>query len=383
MNNIGNNPKPQVTIVRCKGYEQENVYQKVKESVDLLGGMGRFIKDGDRVLLKPNLLSAKPKEKAVTTHPSFISAVARLVQEAGGIPCIGDSPGIVSLKRVAEKSGIREVADKKGIKLVEFDESVELKNKRGRVFKRFEIAKAFQEADAIINLPKLKTHGQMLLTLSVKNNFGFIVGKEKAKWHLKAGIDVSYFAQMLLDLYLLIQPRLTIMDGIIGMEGEGPGSGDPRETGLIFAGVDCVAIDVVVSRVLGVKSDSVHTTRMARQMRIGETDINGIEILGEDPNEVKINGFRLPKTSDSGFRIPKFLRRFIKSLVTSKPFIDHRKCGLCLVCVDSCPPHSMRIVRERIKIDYQNCIRCFCCQELCPEGAIHIKSGLKKHYEKL
>ena len=383
MNNMENSPKPQVAIVRCNSYERENAYQKVKESVDLLGGMKRFINDGDTVLLKPNLLSAKPKEMAVTTHPSFISAVARLVQEAGGIPCIGDSPGFGSLKRVAEKSGIREVADQMGIKLVAFDESVDLKNERGHVFKRFEIAKAFQKADAVINLPKLKTHGQMVLTLSVKNNFGFIVGKEKAKWHLKAGTDVNHFAQMLLDLYLLIQPGLTIMDGIIGMEGDGPGSGDPRETGVIFAGIDCVAIDAVAGRFLGVKSDRVHTTRVARQMGIGQADINRIEILGEDLNELRIDGFRLPGNGDLGFRIPKFLRRLIKSIVTSKPLIDHKKCELCRVCVDSCPPESMKIVKERIKIDYQSCIRCFCCQELCPEGAIHIKSGLKKHYEKL
>ncbi|MDY6856473.1 MAG: DUF362 domain-containing protein [Thermodesulfobacteriota bacterium] len=378
MNDMDNAQNPQVVIVRCKGYEQENVYQKVKESIDMLGGMERFVKGGDRVLLKPNLLSAKPKEKAVTTHPSFISAVARLVQEAGGVPCIGDSPGVGSLKRVTEKSGVREVADQMGIRLVAFDESFDLKNDRGRVFKRFKIAKAFQEVDVIINLPKLKTHGQMILTLSVKNNFGFIVGKEKAKWHLKAGVDVNHFAQMLLDLCLLIQPGLTIMDGIIGMEGDGPGSGDPREIELIFAGIDCVAIDAVVSRVLGVKSDCVHTTRMARQMKIGQPDINGIEILGEELNEVKIDDFRLPRNGDLGFRIPKFLRHLIKNLITAKPLIDHRKCGLCRVCVDSCPPKSMKIVKERIRIDYKSCIRCFCCQELCPQGAIQIKSGIQK-----
>lgn len=362
-----------VAIVKCADYRGENVYTAIKKSVDLLGGMGSVVKGGDRVLLKPNLLSGKAPEMAVTTHPSIVSAVVKLVKEAGGVPYIGDSPGSGSLKRVAEKTGIKEIADKMGVKLVEFSEVVDVENKRGHVFKRFEIAKAFVEADVVINLPKLKTHGQMLLTLSVKNNFGFVVGRRKGGWHLKAGIDVDFFAQMLLDLYLLIEPKLTIVDGITGMEGDGPGNGDPRNIGLIFTGGDCVAVDAVISQVLRVKPDELYTTKIARQRGIGKADLEAIEILGEDLEEIKINGFRLPKTHDLGFRIPKFLANLIKNVATSKPTIDYPKCRSCGVCIDSCPSRAMKTVDEKIKINYKTCIGCFCCQELCPEGAVRIK----------
>ncbi|MFA4910757.1 MAG: DUF362 domain-containing protein [Desulfobacteria bacterium] len=375
MNSMVDSCKSKVAIIKCEDYQKEKVYEAVRESVDLLGGIGGFIRDGDRVLLKPNLLSGKTPEKAVTTHPSIVSAVVRLVKEAGGIPCIGDSPGVGGLKMVAEKTGIKEVSDIMGVKLVEFDEAVDVENKRGHIFKRFEVAKAFLEADVIINLPKLKTHGQMLLTLCVKNNFGFVVGNRKAKWHLKAGIDVNFFAQMLLDLYLLIQPRLTIMDGIVGMEGDGPGNGNPRKVGLIFAGIDCVAIDTVICQTLGIPSDDVYTIRAARQKGIGKTDLKEIEVLGEDLEKAKIRDFKLPKTHDIGFRIPKVLSNFIKNTVTSKPSIDHTKCRSCRVCVDLCPSQTMKTVNGKINIGYKTCIRCFCCQELCPEGAVGIKRG--------
>ena len=364
-----------VAIIRCGNYQEEEVYEAVKESIDLLGGMNAFIKEGDRVLLKPNLLSARTPDEAVTTHPSFVSAVVRLVNEAGGIPYIGDSPGVGTLKRIAEKTGIREVADKTGAGLLEFREVVNVDNKMGHVFKRFEVAKAFFESDVVINLPKLKTHSQMLLTLSVKNNFGFVVGNRKAKWHLKAGIDVNVFAQMLLDLYVLIKPDLSIVDGITGMEGDGPGSGDPRDLGLIFAGIDCVAIDTVISEVLGVRPDDLYTTKTARKRGVGKTNPEEIEVLGEDPRKIKIRDFRLPEIHDIGFRIPTSLSNSIKNLVTAKPMIDYTKCKLCGVCVDSCPPQTMSMMNGKIKIDYKTCIRCFCCQELCPEGAIKIKQG--------
>lgn len=378
MNSPVDSCKPRVAIVKCGDYEEENVYAAVKGAVNLIGGLETIIKDGDRVLLKPNLLSGRAPERAVTTHPSIVAVVARLVKEAGGVPCIGDSPGTGSFRRVAEKTGITEVANRIGVELVEFGESVDVENRRGHVYKRFEIAKASVEADVIINLPKLKTHSQMLLTLSVKNNFGLVVGKRKAKWHLKAGINVDFFAQMLLDLYLLIHPELTIVDGITGMEGDGPGNGNPRNIGLIFAGVDCVAIDTIISHVVGVKPDDLYTTKVARQRGIGETNSKAIEILGENPEAVRIRGFRLPKTHDIGFRIPKSLSNFIKNLVTAKPTIDYTKCRSCGVCIDSCPPQTMKMTNEKVGIDYSTCIRCFCCQELCPEGAVTLTTFIRR-----
>ena len=220
-----------VSIVRCETYDEEEVLRGLRRSIDLLGGIETFVKRGDRVLLKPNLLYGKPPEKAVTTHPSVVRGMIEIVREAGGVPSIGDSPGMESLRKAAEKAGIKRVADETGCSLVEFDRPIVPPDRKGKWFKQLEIDRSVLEADVIINLPKWKTHGQMLLTLGVKNLFGCIPGPRKALWHLKAGQDQERFARMLIDVYLTVRPALTLLDGIVGMDGNGPGSGRPVPLG--------------------------------------------------------------------------------------------------------------------------------------------------------
>src|SRR3990167_2022351 len=260
----------QVSAVKTGQYNYAEVYDGVKKSVALLGGIDKFVKKGSRVLIKPNLLASKSPDDSVTTHPLFVKAVVNLVKDAGGIPYIGDSPSLLSLKNVIKKTGMEDVATETGAQILEFSESVTIKrgmeisspsplnsppNKGGEmrngiiggnIFKSLEIAKELKEVDAIINLPKLKTHVQMYLTLGVKNLFGCIIGKRKAQWHLKAGVNNIYFAKMLVELYEYIKPSLTIVDGIRGMEGDGPSGGQPRDIGLIFAGADAVAVDTMI-----------------------------------------------------------------------------------------------------------------------------------------
>src|SRR3990172_5856481 len=216
--------KSSVSIVKVHSYNEEEVWIGLRKSIDLIGGIKNFVKNGDRVLLKPNLLYGKPPEKAVTTHPSIVRGMVEIVREAGGVPSIGDSPGMESLGKAAEKSGIKRVADETGCPLVEFNHPVLPKKGTDQFFKQLEIDRSVLEADVIINLPKWKTHGQMLLTLGVKNLFGCIPGPRKALWHLKAGQDQKLFARMLIDVYLTVRPALTILDGIVGMDGNGPGS---------------------------------------------------------------------------------------------------------------------------------------------------------------
>ena len=171
--------KPNVVITKCNDYINEEVYRKIKDSVDLLGGIGAFVKKGERILLKPNLLSAKPPEAAITTHPAVVRAAIQLVKEAAGIPIVGDSPGIGSAAKVAQRCGIMAVAKELNVEVVDFATSITIDNPAGKTFKRLEIAKEAIEVDGIINLPKLKTHTQMFLTLGVKNMFGCVVGARK------------------------------------------------------------------------------------------------------------------------------------------------------------------------------------------------------------
>ena len=369
---------PDVVIKKCNEYVNEEVYRTVNESIDLLGGIAAFVKKGERILLKPNLLSAKPSEAAVTTHPAVVRAVIQLVQEAGAIPVVGDSPGIGSALKVAQKCGIAAVAKEFGVEIINLAASTSIENPNGKTFKRLELSKEAIEVDGIINLPKLKTHAQMFLTLGVKNMFGCVVGARKPQWHMAAGVDTYAFARMLIDTYLFLKPRLTIVDGIVGMEGNGPGSaGDPRRLGLIFAAVDCIALDRVITEVLGAEANALITTKVAEEDEIGVTDINEINILGEGIEDVKIHDFKFPPLASIEFKLPFELHNYLRKPLTSRPSIDNKECTLCNMCVDICPLGIMTKT-DKINIDYDKCIRCFCCLEICPEGAIRVKNGWLK-----
>jgi len=362
---------PSVSIVKCTSYEEQEVERAVRQSIDLLGGIQRFVKEGDRVLLKPNLLFGKPPERAVTTHPAIVRALIQIVREAGGIPSVGDSPGMESLKRAAERSGIKSVTDETLCPLMEFNRPVLLESGKGKFFKHLEIDRSVLEADVVINLPKWKTHGQMFLTLGVKNLFGCVPGPRKALWHLKAGEDRRLFARMLLDVHRVVRPSLTLLDGVVGMEGNGPGSGDPVQLGLILASPDAVALDQVVCDLLGIRRESLPTNRVALEEGWAG---DGIDIVGENIKEAKISGFRLPHLSNLGWSLPGFLRKSLKNALTARPVVQEDVCKLCGQCEEICPPKALTRKKELI-FDYRKCIRCFCCQEICPEGAITIEPG--------
>ncbi len=369
---------PIVVIKRCSDYVNEEVYRRIKECVDLLGGIGAFVKKGERILLKPNLLSAKPPEAAITTHPSVVGAIIQLVKEAGATPVVGDSPGVGSAVKVAERCGIAAIAREFDAEVIDLCTSVSVENPAGKIFKRLEIAKEALDVDGIINIPKLKTHTQMFLTLGVKNMFGCVAGTRKSQWHMAAGTDSYAFARMLLDTYLFLKPRLTIVDGILAMEGNGPGSsGEPKKLGLLFASADCISLDRVITEVLGGRGDDLPTAKVAMEDGTGETDIKKINVIGEKIGDVAVADFKFPPLTGIEFELPLSLQSYLRKPLTSRPFINIKRCTLCSRCVEICPPKIMtRAVK--IKIDYDKCIRCFCCLELCPEGAITVKEGWLK-----
>lgn len=364
--------RERVSIVRCQTYEEEEVFKALQKSLDFIGGIRRFVKQGDQVLLKPNLLYGKAPEKAVTTHPAIVKGMVRMVQEAGGKPFIGDSPSIGGLMKTAERAGIKEVAEEMGCPLVEFNNPVSPSGRRGSFFKSIEIDQSVLDADVVINLPKWKTHAQMLLTLGVKNLFGCIPGARKALWHLKAGEDQRRFAQVLVDLYQIISPSLTVLDGVIGMEGNGPNSGRPISLGLILSSTDALSLDQVVCDLLGLPRLSLMTNRVALEAGLGSDEI---EMVGERIEEVRISKFELPKLSSLNWGLPDFLKRLLKNTLSSKPVLERERCKKCGQCVESCPPRSLSLTEKGPAFDYGQCIRCFCCQEVCPEGAIHIEPG--------
>jgi uncharacterized protein (DUF362 family)/NAD-dependent dihydropyrimidine dehydrogenase PreA subunit len=364
--------KSSVSIVKCPNYDENKVLSGLRRSIDLIGGIQTFVKKGHHVLLKPNLLYGKSPEKAVTTHPAIVKGVIEIVREAGGVPFIGDSPSIGSLMKTAEKAGIKAVADEMKCPLVEFNRPVLPPNGKGKIFKQLEIDQTVLEADVIINLPKWKTHVQMLLTLGVKNLFGCIPGPRKALWHLKAGEDRKTFARILVDLYQVIQPSLTLLDGIVGMEGNGPNSGRPIPLGLILASGDSLSLDQIVCDLLGILRKSLLTNRVAFEQGMGE---DKIDVVGERVEDVKISNFQFPTLSQMDWNLPEFLTKALKNAFTSRPVIEEEICKACDRCEEICPPKALARKGKDLFFDYEQCIHCFCCLEVCPEGAISIKPG--------
>ena len=368
-------PASRVFVARCESYDLQVVQRRVGDAFAAFGGVARFVRPGMRVLVKPNLLHAAPPEKAVTTHPAVVEAVLRLLLDAGARVTIGDSPGTILGANVAEACGILDVARRLGVPFIDFDESVELKAPSGFLFKRIEVARAVAEAEAIINLPKFKSHGQMVMTLAVKNLFGCIVGHRKAQWHMAAGRERDTFARLLVELSLLAAPAFSLVDGVMGMDGNGPSSGRVRPVNVIMAGTDPLAIDRMGARIAGLDESRFPLIRAARKIPACAARLGEIEVIGDPLESVKLADFVLPPAADVQWLRLKPIREMARRAITARPQIDAARCEGCGVCVRSCPPQAMTIVDGRVTIDRSLCISCFCCQELCPQHAVGIRHG--------
>jgi uncharacterized protein (DUF362 family)/Pyruvate/2-oxoacid:ferredoxin oxidoreductase delta subunit len=341
------------------------VYEELRECffaiMEAIGGaeIGR----GCSVLVKPNLLCpAKPAE-GILTHPMLVRAAVEYVLERGGSPLVADSPAMGSFKRIVRESGIEEAL--KGLPVVCKPLNVSVPVDIGKPFGLIEMAEDSIASDMVINLPKLKTHSQMLLTLGVKNLFGCVVGYRKPEWHMRTGVDTAMFARLLVLIYERIRPKFTILDGVLAMEGEGPGKGGkPRWTGLLMGGDNAHAIDAAVCRMLGISQEVLLTVKTARELNIWD---GGLEIEGELP---LIEDFDLPGRGSLIFG-PKILHGFIRRQLTGRPVVDTSRCQLCGECWKICPAKAIGHDRTSLNIDYGQCIRCYCCLEVCPYGAIH------------
>jgi len=364
-----------VALAPCGDYAPENVVAAVREVLAPLGGIEAFVWPGAQVLLKPNLLAGKAPDKAVTTHPELLRAVIKAVRQAGGIPTVGDSPGIGTLRQVAKGCGVLAVLEEEKVELAPFTSPIEVAVDHGP-FRRLELAADLFEADCIINLPKLKTHQMMGMTCGVKNLFGGVVGKRKIALHLQAGDDKTLFARLLLEIAERIAPCLTLVDAVTAMEGEGPGSGNPVAIGALLASRSPLAVDAAAIRLLGLPLSEVWTQQVALEDRRQEADPNRLEIVGHSPETFRPDRFEPARRTEIHFGLPRFLRRHLKRWVTARPEVDLPRCVACGLCVEHCPPQAMTLVHGRLHIHDAQCIRCFCCQELCPHNALKTTQGM-------
>ncbi len=362
-----------VSIQPLNNYAPEQVRAALEQVLAPLGGMEAFVHPGRKVLIKPNLLAGKSPEKAVTTHPEIVRQVILLAQGAGGIVSVGDSPGIGSPESVARKCGILQVVEETGARFAPFVESVPVSVREG-TFHQLEVAREVLDAEVIINLPKLKTHQMMGFTGAVKNLFGAVVGMRKVRLHLQAGADPAFFALMLLELSERFPPALSIMDAVVGMEGNGPGSGDPIQIGALLASPHPLALDTVATALVGLSERQVWTQRVARETGRPGSCLEEIAVIGPALASLRPKRFLPAPSMDVGFGLPTPLKRVLRETLTARPEIME-ECVRCGDCVRHCPPQAMTLDRTGVRIDYRKCIRCFCCQELCPHGAIHTRQG--------
>lgn len=364
-----------VSFAGCQDYGLQNIIRAVSKSMEALGGMAAFVKPGQRVLLKPNLLSAKKPEEAITTHPAVLEAVIELVKEAGGVLMVGDSPGgkISDLNTYWEATGTAEACRRQGAELVSFERSGVYEKKVGN--RKYFIARPVLDADVIISIPKLKTHSLTVLTCAVKNMFGVVPGIRKSMHHREAP-KPQEFSGLVVDIYSLAKPHLNIVDAVVGMDGAGPSAGDPRQLGFVMAGADGVAVDAAATFLLGLDPMKVPTTAIAQLRGLGQGDIAQIELLGEVPQVRK--DFRWPPMWMYRL-VPGALAKAGAKLFWIRPVIDRRKCVNCGACVESCPVSALSPGEGTPAFNYRLCINCLCCQEICPAHAVHqVKSPLAR-----
>jgi len=366
-----------VSIKKCIDYNFEKVFFAVCQAIEEAGDFPD-VKD-KTVLLKPNLLYPVSPEKAVTTHPIVVDAVLAFIKSRKpGRIIVGDSPGIAPMDTVGKKSGIKEVVLKHNAEWIDFTTPTLVEYKEGIKQKQFFPAEIVCECDIIITIPKLKTHEMMYYTGAMKNLFGVIPGLNKSRFHFNYP-EKDDFASMIVDLNGALKPSYAIMDAIVAMEGPGPGSGYPRQLGLILASSNVLALDITAADIIGYDPMQIPILRIALERGIWLDSIEDIQCSGENPEDIKPEDFQRVKVlKDTGF-ISKFLPgsiyRIIKDLYVPRPFFSKRKCIACGKCVQICPADALElqgVKKKHINIDYDKCIRCYCCHEVCPVEAIRI-----------
>jgi len=360
-----------ISISECNSYNDEDVQKAVSQCLDHLGGLSSFIKEGDTVLIKPNVLQAKKPEEAITTHPAVMEAIIIEVQKIGATAFVGDSPGglWLTLGNHWKNTGIGKVCSKYNVEILNFEAAGSYEKEiNGNTYY---IAKPVLDVDFVINVPKIKTHSLTTFTCAIKNMFGTIPGLMKVNYH-KIAPNTNDFSSLIVDIFSLTKPNLNIVDGIIGMEGEGPSGGKPIKLGMVLASTDGVALDTYICHLLGKNPMKVPTNKIAYEKGLGQGNINEIEILGYQAKVRK--DFKWPSSLMSS--LPEFLVRGMWGFISQKPVINSKLCTNCKQCIKSCPVEVLTPGVPVPEFNYDKCINCLCCSEMCPQKAIHMKKNL-------
>ena len=367
-----------ISLLTCPDYGNANI--AVKEAVNLLGGIASFVKPGEKILIKPNLLSAKEPDKAVTTHPEIVRAAIQLVKKAGATPIVGDSPGgaykDMDIKKLWEITGMSVVCEKEGAELISFEaagsKEIDINDEN---IKKVHISNAVLDCDGIINLPKLKTHSLMTFSAGVKNLYGCIPGLMKVEYHKHASKNKD-FANLLANLYLFFKNkiRFTLLDAIVAMEGNGPSSGEIRQTDMITASADTGMLDAFILDILG---GEVNDSFLLKKLGITKNSLGKISTIGNLRSDFKLDNFKFPQTRKLDL-VPRPVVKLLGKFLWIKPKINKEKCVGCMFCAKSCPIHAIekKEGEKTPQVIDKKCISCFCCHEMCTYKAVDFKKSI-------
>ncbi len=371
--------KNETALVRCESYEREEVEERVARAFELAGGPDSVVHDGESVYVKVNALVPTAPEKAVTTHPEVLRAVVGQLQRVTDRVTIGDSPGGPStraiLKRFYDRTGFSAVAAETGAEL-DFDTTVtRVGLPEGKMLKSFPICGAAAAADRLVSVSKFKTHMFMNISGAVKNLFGVVPGMNKFTYHSRFSRDLD-FADFLVDAALAARPDFHVVDAVAGMDGDGPRVGDPVEMGIIAAGTDPFALDLLMMKLIGHDPRSNRPLAAAIDRGLCPSSADELDVLGEDPAGLAVEGFRLPAKKDVGQRVPGFLMDRFGSMLSLRPKPSRERCTGCRKCAEVCPGNAISMEAGIAVVDMAGCIRCYCCHELCEHDAIDLERPL-------
>jgi uncharacterized protein (DUF362 family)/NAD-dependent dihydropyrimidine dehydrogenase PreA subunit len=369
--------RSEVAVVRCSSYDCDEVKESVYSSINIAGGIKSLhIGNGDRVLLKVNLLSARKPEDAVTTHPSVAKAIIEYFQDAGADVVLGDASaaGPIETRKALKVSGIEQVAKETKARAVNFEAEgfSKIPAPEGAMqLSEVHVAKPVLDAQLIVSVPKLKNHTMTMFTGALKNMFGTVPTATRMKLHALG--NPRLFAQGIVDICAAIKPRLAVMDGVVGMDGNGPSFGSIKKVGIIAASRDSVALDAVCSSILGYKENEIPITVEAARRGLGrgalrDIQVRGIDLDGLDVSWDKVGAMPLD-------RVPSRLIRTMMKLIYTRPKLIRNNCTRCATCASHCPVNAIRLNPYPV-LDYNKCLRCFTCNEVCPSGAYELRKSL-------
>ena len=372
--------KPDVVIVPCADYSEEETSRALEQVLEPYGGLS-WIRPGMCVAIKANLVTFLKLEKAATTHPSLLCRLVKMLRDHGADVVVGDSPGglynAAFLSRVYAATGMKAVIEAGGRLNQDFTER-DAAFPEAVVCKHFRYTAWLDDADVIIDFCKLKTHGMMAMTCGAKNMFGVIPGTMKPEYHFRYP-DPRDFARMIVDLNEYFKPRLTIVDAVVCMEGNGPTGGTPRQMGALIAGENPHKVDLLCAKLIGLERQEVPTLEAALERGLIPESADLLNVQGT-PTDFLIPDFQRIKTGNShlfsgdGKSLKgKLTGAFLHTVLSQKPSLKPDKCVGCQVCFNICPVKAIEMIKGKPRIDRKKCIRCFCCQEFCPQSAMVVK----------